>query len=83
MVFGADAEGQGQVRASHRGATEVEKGAGDGAITGTLSRAGSLSSDILDLQEAKHGLDARVVTAVGEIDALAAPELVVAQVGEP
>ncbi len=44
-------------------------------LPGTLSRAGPLSSDILDLQVAKHGPDARVVTAVGEIDALAAPEL--------
>lgn len=44
-------------------------------LPGTLSRAGPLSSDILDLQVAEHGADARVVTAVGEIDALTAPEL--------
>ncbi len=41
----------------------------------TLSRAGPLSSGILDLQVAEHGPDARVVTVVGEIDALTAPEL--------
>jgi anti-anti-sigma factor len=44
-------------------------------LPGTLSRAGPLSSDILDLQAAQYGADARVVTAVGEIDALTAPEL--------
>ena len=44
-------------------------------LPGTLSRAGPLSSDILDLQVAEHGPDARVVTVVGEIDALTAPEL--------
>ncbi|MGC1732651.1 MAG: STAS domain-containing protein [Pseudonocardiaceae bacterium] len=44
-------------------------------LPGTLSRAGPLSSDILDLQAAEHGADARVVTAVGEVDALTAPEL--------
>ncbi|MDT7715243.1 MAG: hypothetical protein QOH09_1235 [Pseudonocardiales bacterium] len=44
-------------------------------LPGTLSRAGPLSSDILDLQVVEHGADARVVTAVGEIDALTAPEL--------
>jgi hypothetical protein len=44
-------------------------------LPGTLSRGGPLSSDILDLQVAEHGADARVVTAVGEIDALTAPEL--------
>lgn len=44
-------------------------------LPGTLSRAGPLSSDILDLQVAEHGHDARVVTVVGEIDALSAPEL--------
>jgi len=41
----------------------------------TMSTAGPLSSDILDLQVAEHGPDARVVTVVGEIDALTAPEL--------
>ena len=41
----------------------------------TFSRAGPLSSDILDLQVAEHGPDIRVITAVGEIDALTAPEL--------
>jgi anti-sigma B factor antagonist len=44
-------------------------------LPGTLSRAGPLSSDILDLQVAEHGPDTRVVTVVGEIDALTAPEL--------
>lgn len=44
-------------------------------LPGTLSRAGPLSSDILDLQVAEHDPDARVVTVVGEIDALTAPEL--------
>ncbi|HEV7450127.1 MAG TPA: STAS domain-containing protein [Pseudonocardiaceae bacterium] len=32
-------------------------------------------TDILGLQVAEHGPDARVVTVVGEIDALSAPEL--------
>jgi anti-anti-sigma factor len=44
-------------------------------LPGTLSRAGPLSSDILDLQVTEYGPDIRVVTAVGEIDALTAPEL--------
>jgi len=44
-------------------------------LPGTLSRAGPLSSDILDLQVAKQGAEIRVVTAVGEVDALTAPEL--------
>ena len=44
-------------------------------LPGTLSRAGLLSSDILDLQVAEHGPDARVVTVMGEVDALSAPEL--------
>ncbi len=44
-------------------------------LPGTLGRAGPLSSDILGLEVAEHGPDARVVTVVGEIDALAAPEL--------
>ncbi|MDQ2883489.1 MAG: STAS domain-containing protein [Actinomycetota bacterium] len=44
-------------------------------LPSTLSRAGPLSSDILDLQVTEHGHDARVVTVVGEIDALSAPEL--------
>ena len=44
-------------------------------LPGTSSRAGLLSSDILGLQVAEHGLDARVVTVVGEIDALTAPDL--------
>jgi anti-anti-sigma factor len=34
-----------------------------------------LCSAILDLQVAEHGLDARVVTVGGEVDALTAPEL--------
>jgi anti-sigma B factor antagonist len=44
-------------------------------LPGTSSRAGLLSSDILGLQVVEHGLDARVVTVVGEIDALTAPDL--------
>jgi anti-anti-sigma factor len=44
-------------------------------LPGTLSRAGPLSSDILDLQVTEHGPVARVVTVVGEVDALTAPEL--------
>lgn len=44
-------------------------------LPGTVSRAGLWSSDILDLQVAEHGPDARVVTVAGEIDALTAPEL--------
>ncbi|HEY6425085.1 MAG TPA: hypothetical protein VIY28_17955 [Pseudonocardiaceae bacterium] len=32
-------------------------------------------ADILGLQVTEHGSDARVVTVVGEIDALTAPEL--------
>lgn len=45
-------------------------------LPGTLSRAGPLSSDILDLQVIEYGRYTRVVTVVGEIDALTAPELV-------
>ncbi|MDQ3905586.1 MAG: STAS domain-containing protein [Actinomycetota bacterium] len=41
----------------------------------TLGRAGPLSSDVLDLQVAEYGPDTRLVTVVGELDALAAPEL--------
>ncbi|MGH3837391.1 MAG: STAS domain-containing protein [Pseudonocardiaceae bacterium] len=44
-------------------------------LPGTLSMAGPLSPDILGLEVAEHGPDARVVTVVGEIDALTAPEL--------
>lgn len=44
-------------------------------LPGTLSRAGPLSSDILDLQLAERGPHTRVVTAMGEVDALTAPEL--------
>ena len=44
-------------------------------VAGTLSRAGPLSSDILNLQVTEHGPDARVVTVVGEINAVTAPEL--------
>ncbi|HEU0128262.1 MAG TPA: anti-sigma factor antagonist [Pseudonocardiaceae bacterium] len=46
-----------------------------GLLPGTLSIAGPLSSDLLSLEVAEHGPDARVVTVVGEIDALTAPEL--------
>jgi anti-sigma B factor antagonist len=35
----------------------------------------NFSADILGLQVAEHGPDARVVTVAGEIDALTAPEL--------
>jgi anti-sigma B factor antagonist len=41
----------------------------------TLSNAGPLSSDILSLEVAEYGPDARVVTVLGEIDALTAPDL--------
>lgn len=44
-------------------------------LPGTLGRAGPLSSAILGLEAAEHDPDARVVTVVGEIDALNAPEL--------
>jgi anti-sigma B factor antagonist len=44
-------------------------------LPGTLGRAGPLSSDILGLQVAEQDVDTRVVTVVGEIDALTAPEL--------
>lgn len=46
-----------------------------GLLPGTLSIAGPLSSDLLSLEVAEHGPDARVVTVVGQIDALTAPEL--------
>ncbi len=39
------------------------------------SVSSNFSADILNLQVAEHGPDARVVTVVGEIDALTAPEL--------
>lgn len=44
-------------------------------LPGTLGMAGPLSSDILGLEVAEHGPHARVVTVVGEVDALTAPEL--------
>jgi anti-sigma B factor antagonist len=44
-------------------------------LPSTMSMAGPLSTDILDLQVTEHDPDARVVTVVGEIDALVAPEL--------
>ena len=46
-----------------------------GLLPGTLSIAGPLSSDLLSLEVAEHEPNARVVTVVGEIDALTAPEL--------
>ena len=46
-----------------------------GLLPGTLSIAGPLSSNLLSLEVAEHEPDARVVTVVGEIDALTAPEL--------
>ncbi len=39
------------------------------------SVSSNVPADILGLQVAEHGPDARVVTVVGEIDALTAPEL--------
>jgi hypothetical protein len=44
-------------------------------LPGTLSRAGPLCSELLDLQVAEHGPDARVVIVGGKSDALPAPEL--------
>ena len=41
----------------------------------TLSNAGPLSSDILSLEVTEHASGARVVTVMGEIDGLTAPEL--------
>jgi anti-sigma B factor antagonist len=46
-------------------------------LPGTSGTAGPLCSDMLDLQVAEHGPDARVVTVEGEIDTLTAPELAV------
>jgi anti-sigma B factor antagonist len=46
-------------------------------LPGTSGMAGPLCSDMLDLQVAEHGSDARVVTVGGEIDTLTAPELAV------
>ncbi|MGH3814342.1 MAG: anti-sigma factor antagonist [Pseudonocardiaceae bacterium] len=37
--------------------------------------SGNFPADILGLEVAEHGPDARVVTVMGEIDALTAPEL--------
>lgn len=45
-------------------------------LPSTLSRAGPLSSDILDLHVTAHDPAVCVVTVVGEIDALTAPGLV-------
>ena len=44
-------------------------------VASPLGRAGPLCSNILDLQVAEHGGDARVITVGGEINALTAPEL--------
>jgi anti-sigma B factor antagonist len=55
----------------------VERALEMALLPGTLSRVGPLSADILGLEVAEHGSDARVVTVVGEIDALTAPELAV------
>jgi anti-sigma B factor antagonist len=41
----------------------------------TLCNAGPLSSDILSLEVTEHGPDARVITVMGEIDVLSAPDL--------
>ncbi len=40
-----------------------------------VSVSGNFPADILGLEVAEHGPDARVVTVMGEIDALTAPEL--------
>lgn len=44
-------------------------------VASPLGRAGPLYSNILDLQVAEHGSDARVITVGGQINALTAPEL--------
>lgn len=44
-------------------------------LPGTLSRAGPLSSVTLDLQVTQHDPAVCVITVVGEIDELTAPEL--------
>jgi anti-sigma B factor antagonist len=44
-------------------------------VASPLGRAGPLCSNILDLQVAEHGGDARVITVGGEINARTAPEL--------
>jgi anti-sigma B factor antagonist len=44
-------------------------------LPGALSKAGPLSSASWGLEVAEYGPDALVVTVVGEIDALSAPEL--------
>jgi anti-sigma B factor antagonist len=41
----------------------------------TLSNAGPLSSDILSLEVTEYPSGARVITVIGEIDGLTAPEL--------
>jgi anti-sigma B factor antagonist len=46
-------------------------------LPGTSGTAGPLCSDMLDLQVAEHGPDARVITVGGEIDTLTAPEFAV------
>lgn len=45
------------------------------ALAYRRSVSSDFPADILDLQVVEHGTDARVVTVVGEIDALTAPEL--------
>lgn len=44
-------------------------------LPGTLGMAGPLSSDILGLEVTEHGPGIRVVTVMGEIDGMTAPEL--------
>jgi anti-sigma B factor antagonist len=51
-------------------------------LPGTSGTAGQLYSDMLDLQVAEHGSDARVVTVGGEIDTLTAPEFAVFVIGQ-
>lgn len=44
-------------------------------LPSALGKAEPLGSDLLELQVVEHGVDVRVVTVGGEIDALTAPEL--------
>jgi anti-anti-sigma factor len=66
---------QGQTRVPPGTPPRVRKELKMALLPGTLSRAGLLSSDILDLQVTEYGPSVRVVTVVGEVDALVAPEL--------
>ena len=44
-------------------------------LPSALGKAEPLGSDLLELQVVEHGVDVRVVTVGGEIDAVTAPEL--------